>query len=79
MAVLVLDLPVLAVDVELGALVLADLAPGIDGILLPVEVTAATGRAVFLDVPAAMITCCGQNRTMLLSSLGLTLQHASTP
>ena len=54
MAVLVLDLPVLAVDVELGALVLADLAPGIDGILLLVEMAAAAGRAVFLDVPAAI-------------------------
>ena len=54
MAVLVLDLPILAVDVELGALVLADLAPGIDGILLLVEVAAATGRAVLLDVPAAV-------------------------
>ncbi|SBW00681.1 exported hypothetical protein [uncultured Desulfovibrio sp.] len=53
-AVLVLDLPVLAVDVELGALVLADLTPGIDGILLLVEVAAAAGRAVFLDVPAAV-------------------------
>ena len=54
MAVLVLDLPVLAVNVELGVLVLADLAPGIDSILLLVEVAAATGRAVFLDVPAAI-------------------------
>ena len=54
MAVLVLDLSVLAVDVELGALVLADFTPGIDGILLPVEVTAATGRAIFLNVPAAV-------------------------
>ena len=43
-----------AVDVELGALVLADLAPGIDGILLLVEMAAAAGRAVFLDVPAAV-------------------------
>jgi hypothetical protein len=41
-------------DVELGALVLADLAPGIDGILLLVEVAAATGCIVFLDVPAAI-------------------------
>ena len=38
MAVLILDLPVLAVDVKLGALVLADLAPGINGLLLLVEV-----------------------------------------
>ena len=53
-AVLVLDLPILAVDIELGALVLADLAPGINGILLLVEVAAATGRTVFLDVPAAI-------------------------
>ena len=53
MAVLVLDLPVLAVDVELGALVLADLTPGIDGFLLLVEVAAATGRTVFLDVPVS--------------------------
>ena len=50
MAILVLDLPVLAVDVELGPLVLADLPPGIDGILLLVEVAAATGRTVLLDV-----------------------------
>jgi len=49
--VLVLDLPILAVDVELGALVLADLAPGIDSILLLVEVAAATSRAVLFDVP----------------------------
>ena len=54
MAVLVLDLSVLAVDVELGALVLADFAPGIDGILLLVKVTAATGRAIFLNVLAAV-------------------------
>lgn len=53
-AVLVLDLSILAVDVELGALVLADLPPGIDGILLLVKVAAATGCAVFLDVPAAI-------------------------
>jgi len=53
-AVLVLDLPVLAVDVELSALVLADLAPGVDGILFFVEVAAATGRAVFLDVPPSV-------------------------
>lgn len=50
MAVLVLDLPVLAVDVELGTLVLADLAPGINGIPLLVEVSAATGCAVFLNI-----------------------------
>ena len=54
MAVLVLDLPVLAVDVELGALVLADLAPGIDGFLLLIEVAAATGRAIFFDIPTAV-------------------------
>ena len=54
MAVFVLYLPVLAVDVELGALVLADLAPGIDGILFLVEVAAATGRSVFFDVPSAV-------------------------
>ena len=53
-AVLILDLPVLAVDVELGALVLADLAPGINGLLLLIEVAAATGRTVFLDVPATI-------------------------
>ena len=41
-------------DVELGALVLADLAPGIDGILFLVEVAAATGRSVFFDVPSAV-------------------------
>ncbi|AOY57432.1 conserved uncharacterized protein [Desulfococcus multivorans] len=54
MAVLVLDFPVLSVDVELRALVLADLAPGINGLLLLIEVAAATGRTVFLDVPAAI-------------------------
>lgn len=59
MAVLVLDLPILAVDVELGALVLADLAPGIDGILLLVEVAVAAGRAVFLYVPSAV--CVGHD------------------
>jgi hypothetical protein len=52
--VFVLDLPVFAVDMELGALVLADLAPGINGILLLVEVAAATGRTVFFDVPPAI-------------------------
>ncbi len=53
MTVLILDLPVLAIDVELGTLVLADLAPGINGILLLVEMAAATGRSVFLNVPTA--------------------------
>jgi len=53
-AVLILDLPVLAVDVEFDALVLADLATGIDGILLLVEVAAATSRAVFFDIPTAV-------------------------
>jgi hypothetical protein len=38
------------VDVELGALVLADVAPGIDGILLLGEMAVATGRAVFSDI-----------------------------
>jgi len=52
-AVLVLDLPVLAMDVELGALVLADLAPGIDGFLLFIEVAAATGRSIFFYIPTA--------------------------
>ena len=46
MAVFVLDLSILALDVELGDLVLADLAPGINGILLLVEVAAAAGRIV---------------------------------
>ncbi len=41
-------------DVELGPLVLADLASGINGILLLVEVAATTDRAVFLDVSAAV-------------------------
>ena len=53
MAVLVLNLPVLAVDLKFGALVLADLATGVDGILLLVEVAATSACAVFLDVPAA--------------------------
>lgn len=53
MVVLVLNLPVLAMNVELGAQVLADLAPGIDGFLLLVEVATATGRTVFLDVQSA--------------------------
>jgi hypothetical protein len=47
MAVLVLSLPVLAMDEELGSLVLTNLAPGIDGILLFVDVTATTRSAVF--------------------------------
>lgn len=51
MAVLVLDFPVLAVDEELGALVLTDFAPSIYGILLFIEVATATVRPVFLDVP----------------------------
>lgn len=54
MAVLVLDLPVLAMDVEPSALVLAAFASGIDGILLLVKVAAATGRAVFIGIPAAV-------------------------
>ena len=54
MAVLVPDLPFFALVVELGALVPADLASGINGILLLDEVTAAAGRAVFLDVPVAV-------------------------
>ncbi len=54
MAALVLDIPVLAVDVELGALVLADFTPGIDGIPLPVEVTAAASCAVFIDILTAI-------------------------
>ncbi len=53
-AVLILDLPVLAVDVEFGALVLADLAPGIDGIPLLAKVATATSRAVFFDIPNAV-------------------------
>jgi len=53
-AVLVLDLPILAVDVELGALVLADFASSINGILLLVEVAATTGRAIFIDVLTAV-------------------------
>ena len=53
-AVFVLDFPVLAVDVEFGALVLAYLAPGINRILLLVEVAAATSRAVFFDIPTAV-------------------------
>lgn len=51
MTVLVLDLSVLAVNVELGALVLADLASSINGILLLFEMAAATARIAFLDVP----------------------------
>jgi len=54
MAVLVLSLPVLAMDEELGALVLTNLASGIDGILLVVEVTATTRSPTFLDVPEEM-------------------------
>jgi hypothetical protein len=53
-AIFVLDLPVLAVDVEFGALILAYRAPGIDRILLLVEVAATTSRAVFFDIPTAV-------------------------
>lgn len=56
MAVLVLNLPVLAVDEKLGALVLTNLASGIDGILLFVEVTATTRSPAFFDVPASGVT-----------------------
>ncbi len=56
MAVFVLNLPVLAMDEELGALVLANLASGIDGILLFVEMTSTTRRAVILDVPSFDVT-----------------------
>lgn len=52
MVVLVLGFSVLAMDVELGASVLADVAPGIDAILLLVEMAAGTGRAVFLAIMA---------------------------
>ena len=55
MAVLVLDLPVLAVDVELGALVLADLALGIDGILLLVEVAAAAVFSPTENAPGVIL------------------------
>ena len=53
-AFLVLDIPVFAVNVKLGVLVLVDLAPGIDSILLLVDVAAATSRAVLFDVPPAV-------------------------
>jgi hypothetical protein len=45
-------------DVELGALVLADLTPGIDGFLLHIEVAAAMGRSIFLtsQQPSALGT-----------------------
>lgn len=56
MAVLVLNLPVLAMNEELGALVLTNLASGIDGILLCVEVTATTRCPDFLNVPASGMT-----------------------
>lgn len=51
MTVLASYLPVLVVDDKLGALVLANLAPGINGVLLLVEVTAAAVRSVSLDIP----------------------------
>jgi hypothetical protein len=44
------------VDDELGALVLANLASGIDGILLFVEVTDITRCPAFLDVPVSGVT-----------------------
>jgi hypothetical protein len=46
------------VDVEFGALVLAYLAPGINRILLLVEMAAATTRAVFFSAspPSALGT-----------------------
>jgi hypothetical protein len=54
MAIFALELSVHSVNVELGALVLADLPPGIYGVLLPVEVTATTSRTVSCDVPTAI-------------------------
>ena len=45
---------IVAVDVELSALVLTDLAPGIDGILLLIEMATATSHAVLLDVPTTV-------------------------
>jgi hypothetical protein len=54
MAVLVLNLPVLAMDEELGALVLANLGSGIYGILSFVEVTATTRcLSILTSQPAA--------------------------
>jgi len=53
-AALAVDLPILAVNVELGALVLADLATSVDGILFVVEVAAATARTVLFDVPSTV-------------------------
>ncbi len=41
-------------DDKLSPLVLADLAPGIDGILLFVKVAATAGRSVFLNITAAI-------------------------
>ena len=52
MAVFSLNLSILPMDNKLSTL--ADLAPGIDGILLLVEVAATSGRSVFLDIPAAI-------------------------
>jgi hypothetical protein len=56
MAVLVLNLPVLAMDEELGALALANFASGIDGIQIFVEVSSTTRSAAFLNVPASGVT-----------------------
>ena len=56
MAVLILNLPVLAMDEELGDLVLANLASGIDGILLFVELTATTRCPTSFYVPASCVT-----------------------
>lgn len=54
MTVLVSDLPVLAANVELGALVLTDPGSGIDSILFLVDVAAAAGRVLFFDVPSVI-------------------------
>lgn len=54
MAVALGDLPVLVVDLQLGALVLADLATGIDGSLFGVVVATGLVGPAPLYVPAAV-------------------------
>ena len=49
-----LNLSIFPMDDKLSPLVLADLAPGIDGILLFVKVAATAGRSVFLNITAAI-------------------------
>ena len=54
MTVFSLNLSIFPMDDKLSPLVLAGLAPGIDGMLLFVKVAATAGRSVFLNITAAI-------------------------